>query len=77
MINILAQDFINSLLEFIEENLSLFPYMYREYFDWIRFVPYKKYLIFYKIFENKKEVIIVRIIYWTKNLSDIKNLEKF
>ena len=69
---ILADYFINSLLDTLEINLELFPYMYREYFNNIRFIPYKWYIVFYKIYENKNEVIILRIIHWSKDFNNIK-----
>ena len=69
---ILSDYFINSLLDSLEKNLELFPYMYREYFKNIRFIPYKWYIVLYKIDENKKEVIILRIIHWSKDLNNLK-----
>lgn len=49
-------------------SLNLFPYrgaIYTNYFN--RFIIHKKYLIFYEIQENKKEVIIKRILHSNVN----------
>lgn len=66
--------FVQGLIDFAKKNLSLFPKTGTEYL-WRFFIPYKSYLIFYQIDENKKKVNISRIIH-SSQYSAYKYLKK-
>ena len=56
--------------------LEKFPYSHQLYIpnkaleNEYRFIPVKKYLVFYTVDENKKEVVITRIFYGSMNYSN-------
>jgi len=68
----LADKFIKLLVKKIYENLSFTPFMYREYFEWVRFIPHKWYIVLYKINENEAKVEIITIVHWSRDLNNIK-----
>ena len=68
----LAVLFVDRLSNKLQEELSMFPYMYREYFKWVRFIPFKWYVVFYRIIDEKKKVEILSIVHGATDLNDIK-----
>ena len=73
-----SKKFIKFLTDKIETELSITPYMYREYFEWkwIRFIPHKWYVIFYQVLEEKKIVEIIAIVHWARDLNNISISKK-
>ncbi len=78
IIDYISQDNENNALKFsarmvsnIEEKLSFMPMMYREYKETMRIFPYGNYIIFYEINEKKKQVEILHIIHWARDLAEI------
>jgi plasmid stabilization system protein ParE len=45
--------------------------MYREYSPWIRIIPHKWYVIFYKIDDEKKLVEIITVVHWARDLNNL------
>ena len=70
--------FINFLIDKINVELSSTPYMYREYFEWkwIRFIPHKWYVIFYRVLEDKKIVEIITVVHWARDLNNLSIIKK-
>ncbi len=72
----ISRDFIKGLKTSISQ-LKLFPYKFPLVQDTIlqkqdiRCMPYKNYYIFYKIIENTKTIIILRIGYQKRNWKNI------
>ena len=73
-----SKKFVNFLTEKIELELSFTPYMYREYFEWkwIRFIPHKWYVIFYRVLEEKKLVEIITVVHWARDLNNLSIIKK-
>ena len=73
-----SKKFVNFLTEKIELELSSTPYMYREYFEWkwIRFIPHKWYVIFYRVLEEKKLVEIITVVHWARDLNNLSIIKK-
>ncbi len=54
-----AKVFVWRVLDILKKYLSFMPMMYRIYKNEVRFIPFESYLIFYKIFESEKEVVVL------------------
>lgn len=76
--NSISETFIVFLVNKINIELSVTPHMYREYFEWkwIRFIPHKWYVIFYRILEEKRIVEIITIVHWARDLNNLSITKK-
>lgn len=71
-----AKRFVNSLLIDIENKLSFMPLMFKNYNNNVKLYPYKNYLIFYEVIEKDKKVLLLNIVHWARDLSNINGLLK-
>lgn len=71
-----SRRFINGLRHSIAQ-LKFFPYQFPLvqnevlYCQGIRCMPYKNYYVFYKIIQNQKQILILRVGYNKRNWKDI------
>jgi len=70
-----AQKIVKFLTDKIDRELSITPHMYREYSPWIRVIPHKWYVIFYKVNDEKKLVEIITVAHWARDLNNLNNLD--
>ncbi len=68
----IAELFVDSLMDKLNTELSTFPYMYREYFEWIRFIPFKWYVVFYRVVDDKKIIQVLSIVHWATDMNSIR-----
>jgi len=52
-------------------SLEIFPQIYQVIFDNIRRLTIKSYSIFYEIYENKREIIIYRVLWSSQDFTKI------